>query len=171
MKNINSFVVNNEARQEDFECKCMQQEETLTRLNEEAIDNVNLNATLRLVHGMWETLNASQNRLLTQTMLLEKALERAEEARWEIEEHYDIVERKLHQEINNLHAAIIKEKKGHTNTKRITTRKINKLEKKIKELQAPSDVQETIGVNKRKRSQGSFAKISRSPASFLVPRN
>ena len=154
MKNINSFIVNHEARQEEFERNCMRAEEALTRLDEKAVDNVNLNATLRLARGMWETLNERHSRFITTTVdreidlwkkigSLEKALERAEEARWEIEEHYDIVERKLHQEINilktvntgmesaidNLHTSIIKEKKEHINTKRITTRKINKLEK------------------------------------------
>jgi len=191
MKNINSFVVNNEARQEDFECKCMQQEEALTRLNEEAVNNVNLNATVNRVTGMNQNLRESHNSFITmvahreyeldkQIFQLEKALERAVEAKWEIKEDHDIIVENLKKEINferilntgtmsandALHNRIQSVKKEHANTKRVTTRKINKLEKKIKDMQS----QETTGIIKRGSVIKSFAKINRRPATFVVPR-
>ena len=148
MKNINSFMVNNETRQEKFERNCMQQEEALTRLNEEAVNNVNINATMNRVMGMNQTLRESHNRFITlmarREYELEKAIERAVKAKWEIQEDHDIIVENLKKEINferilntgtmsandALHNRIQSVKKEHANTKTVTTRKINKLEKK-----------------------------------------
>ena len=124
MKNINGFVINNEARQEEFERNCM-------RMEDVAVRNIKLNKEI------WE---------------LEKELEHSDETRWEINAEYDIVMEmmiNLSKQINllktvnidttsdniALHNKIVKEKKEHTNTKRRTTRKINKLESKIKDMQ------------------------------------
>ena len=63
MKNINGFLTNNEARQEEFERKCMRMEDVAAR-------NIKLNKEI------WE---------------LEKELEHSDEAKWEINAEYDIV--------------------------------------------------------------------------------
>jgi len=124
MKNINGFVLNNEARQEELERKCMRMEDVAAR-------NIKLNKEI------WE---------------LEKKLEHSDEAKWEINAEYDIVMEmmiNLSKQITLLKSVnidttsdnlalqnkVIKEKKQHTTTKRRTTRKINKLESKIKDMQ------------------------------------
>ena len=124
MKNINSFLINNEARQQEFERKCM-------RIEDVAAQNIKLNKEI------WK---------------LEKELEHSDEAKWEINAEYDIVMEmmiNLSKQITLLTSVnidttsdnlalqnkVIKEKKQHTTTKRRTTRKINKLESKIKDMQ------------------------------------
>ena len=124
MKNINGFLINNEARQEEFERNCM-------RMEDVAVRNIKLNKEI------WE---------------LEKELEHSDEAKWEINAEYDtVMEMMINLSKQNtwlksvniditsnnlaLHNKVIKEKKQHTTTKRRTTRKINKLESKIKDMQ------------------------------------
>ena len=124
MKNINGFLINNEARQQEFERKCM-------RLEDVAARNIKLNKEI------WE---------------LEKELEHSDEAKWEINAEYDTVMEmmiNLSKQITLLTSVnidttsdnlalqnkVIKEKKQHTTTKRRTTRKINKLESKIQDMQ------------------------------------
>ena len=65
MKNINGFVVNTEARQEEFERNCMRTEEALTRLQKEYVSNVNLNTTMNRLEGIYQNLRERHNRAIT----------------------------------------------------------------------------------------------------------